>query len=290
MQADAPAAPVGERIAAFWRLLHPLPSLLTVVAAGAFVLIAARGLPPIGRLLHLLLIETSMQFSISAFNDYFDRHVDAGRADKPVPKGLVTPRQAWGVGLVLALVAVLAALPFGLWLTLLTLVGLAGGLLYDAGLKYTALSWLPFAIAFPTLPLWGWAGASPEGTFPQQLLWVAPVIAVLAVGIHLADTIPDLASDTDAGVRGLAHRLGLRRSLLLCWGAFGLAVALTVAMLGLFPYRLDLYLPGLALGLLLMLSAAALYLRAPFRLREMALLLELGALALAVGWIGAVML
>src|SRR2546428_8444589 len=98
------------RISAFWRLLHPLPSLLTVVAAGAFVLLAARGLPPLGRLFHLLIIETSMQFSISAFNDYFDREIDARRADKPVAMGAISPRAAWIFGLVLALVAVGLAL------------------------------------------------------------------------------------------------------------------------------------------------------------------------------------
>ena len=59
--------------------------------------LAARGLPPLGRLLHLLAIEAAMQFSISAFNDYFDRLVDAGRPDKPVALGTVTPRQAYPV-------------------------------------------------------------------------------------------------------------------------------------------------------------------------------------------------
>src|SRR5438270_10047301 len=94
------------RTGAFWRLLHPLPSLLTVVAAGAFVLLAARGVPPLGRLFHLLVIEAAMQFSISAFNDYFDREVDAGRPDKPVSSGAISPRTAWLVGLLLELLAI----------------------------------------------------------------------------------------------------------------------------------------------------------------------------------------
>src|SRR5207248_8429571 len=143
--------------------------------------------------------------------------VDAGRHDKPVAIGIISPRQAWAVGMVCGMLAVLLALPLGLWLTVFTLIGLGGGLLYDAGLKYTAFSWLPFAIAFPTLPLWAWAGASADGSIPARLGWVVPVGAVLVLGIHLADTIPDLAADTGAGVRGLAHRLGPGRSLTLCW-------------------------------------------------------------------------
>ncbi len=278
------------RIRAFWRLLHPLPSLLTVGAAGAFVLLAARGLPPIGRLFHLLAIEAAMQFSISAFNDYFDREVDTGRTDKPVATGVISPRAAWSIGLALGLSAIVLALPLGLWVSVLTIIGLGGGLLYDAGLKYTAFSWLPFMLAFPTLPLWAWAGASPNGQIPPKLFWEIPVVAVLVVGLHLADTIPDLRADSAAGVRGLAHRLGATRSLALCWGAFGASLLVTLVLWTVIPYNVQWYLPGLITGALLMMGGVTLYLSDSSRLRVMSLLLELGAMALAIGWLAGLML
>jgi 4-hydroxybenzoate polyprenyltransferase len=280
----------SSRLLAFWRLLHPLPSLMTVLAAGVFILIAAHGSPPLDRLVYLLAIEAAMQFSISAFNDYFDRYVDAGRPDKPVATGEVSPRAALLLGASFGLLAILGSAPFGPWLTVLTAVGLGGGLLYDAGLKYTTFSWLPFSIAFPTLPLWAWAGAHPDGTFPSQLWWVVPVGAVLVLGIHLADTIPDIASDTQAGVRGLAHRLGLERSVALCWGALAAGTLLTLLLWIFLPYRAEWYLPGLAASLLLMLAGALLYLRDHTKVRVMSLLLEVSALALAIGWVGAITL
>ena len=284
------SVPTMGRAASFWRLLHPVPSLLTVVAAGAFVLLAARGLPPPGRLLHLLAIETAMQFSISAFNDYFDRKVDAGRADKPVASGLVTPREALAVGAVLGVLALLLAALAGPWVALLTATGFAGGLLYDAGLKYTALSWLPFVVAFPTLPLWAWAGAAPDGQIPARLWWAVPVIAVTVVGVHMADTIPDLQTDTDAGVRGLAHRLGLKGSLALCWGAFAAALLLTLALSAILPYNTTWYVPGAVAGGLLVAGGILLYLRDPSKVRVMSLLLEVGAIAIAVGWLAGITL
>ena len=271
-------------------MLHPLPSIMTVVVAGAFVVLAAKGLPPLGRFVQLLAVETAMQFSISAFNDYFDRQVDAGRAEKPVASGQISPSLAWAVGLLLGVAALLLALPLGTWVTVFTAVGLGGGLLYDAGLKYTAFSWLPFSIAFPTLPLWAWAGASPEGAFPPQLFWVLPVGAVLVLGIHLADTIPDLAADTEAGVRGLAHRLGLSRSLALCWGAFAVGTLLTLALLPFLRYSLEWYLPGLILGTLLLSAGVMVYLRDPSKVRLMSLLLEVGAMSIAVGWVAGITL
>ncbi len=284
----ASGSPAGSSFRAWWRILHPLPSLLTVLAAGAFVLLAAHGVPHPGRLLYLLVVQAAMQFSISALNDYFDRHADAGRADKPVALGLIGARTAWAVGVGLALLAVGLSVPLGAWFATLTLVGLGGGLLYDAGLKYTALSWLPFAVAFPTLPLWAWAGVYPDRPIPPQMWWVLPVGAVLALAVHLADTMPDLKADALAGVHGLAHRLGLRRSLALCGLAFAAAALMTFALWPLLPYRTEWYLPGLALGSLPALAGVLLYRADRSRIRLMSVLVELGALALAVGWVGAV--
>jgi len=274
----------------FWQVLHPLPSLMTVLASGAFILLAARGFPAIGTLLLLLTIEACRQFSISAYNDYFDRYIDRGRPDKPVAAGIISPTAAWIAGALLGLAAIALSLGFGPWFVLLTAIGLGGGLLYDAGLKYTAFSWLPFCIAFPTLPLWAWVGVHPSGDFPPRLLWVIPVAVVLVLGIHLADTIPDLESDTEAGVLGLAHRIGLRRALALCWAAFGAAAVITLLLWPLLGYSPEWYIPGLLAALILMGSAIVLYRGQRVRLKTMSLLLETGALALAVGWVGAILL
>lgn len=283
---DTPA----QRIAAYWKLLHPLPSLMTVLAVGAFVLLAARGIPPVGALLYLLAIETCRQFSISAFNDYYDRKVDIGRPEKPVAAGQISPRTAWAVGALFGAASLVLAWFFSLPLLALTAVGLAGGLLYDVGLKYTAFSWLPFSVAFPTLPLWAWVGAHHGGDLPARLLWVLPVGAVMVVVIHLADTIPDIASDTSAGVRGLAHRLGMSRSVTLALSAGALGLLLTLVLWPFLNYRVEWYLPGAILGSLLITAGIYVYRRPASNLKLGSFLLETGALALSVGWIGGLIL
>jgi 4-hydroxybenzoate polyprenyltransferase len=277
-------------IQAYWRLLHPLPSLMTVLASGAFVVLAARGVPPTGTLALLLATEVCRQFSISAYNDYFDRYSDAGRQEKPVASGEIRPQVAWGIGAVFGVASLVLAATLGLPLLALTVIGLAGGLLYDVGLKYTALSWLPFAVAFPTLPLWAWVGVHPNGDFPARLWWVAPVGAVLAIGIHMADTLPDLASDHEAGVRGIAHRLGIARSVALCGGAFGVALLLTLVLWPTLGYRLEWYLPGAIVGTVLVLASILLYVKGRVWLKASSMLIETGTLALAVGWLGGLML
>lgn len=276
-------------VMSYWRLLHPLPSIMTVVAVGAFVLLAARGIPPIGLLLYLLLIETCRQFSISAYNDYYDREVDKGRPDKPVASGVISPRTAWIIGAAFALLSLVLAAFQSLPLLILTIIGLGGGLLYDIGLKYTLFSWLPFSIAFPTLPLWAWAGVYPAADFPSRLLWVLPVGAILVIVVHLADTIPDIASDTRAGVRGLAHRLGMDRSILLALAAGGTGLLLTLALWPILGYRAEWYIPGALAGIALMLAGIYVYKRPNANLKLGSMLLETGALALSVGWIGGIL-
>ena len=280
----------ASALPAYWRLLHPLPSLMTVLAVGAFVLLAARGLPPLSALLFLLLIETCRQFSISAFNDYYDRHVDQGRPEKPVAAGQISPRVAWTIGAVFAVCSLVLSAFHSIPLLALTAVGLGGGLLYDVGLKYTAFSWLPFSIAFPTLPLWAWVGAHPGGEIPSRLLWVLPVGAVMVLVIHLADTIPDLASDTRVGVRGLAHRLGMRRSIALAVAAWTAGLLLTLALWPFLGYRAEWYALGAIVGALLVLAGVLVYLRPNPSLKPGSFLLEAGALALSIGWIGALIL
>ncbi|MDQ5840074.1 MAG: UbiA family prenyltransferase [Chloroflexota bacterium] len=75
------------------------------------------------------------------------------------------------------------------------------------GLKATALSWLPYAIAFGMLPAVATLSASPS-RWPAA--WALTAGALLGVAAHLANVLPDLRQDVATGVRGLPHRLGTR--------------------------------------------------------------------------------
>jgi 4-hydroxybenzoate polyprenyltransferase len=76
---------------------------------------------------------------------------------------------------------------------------------YNLGLKATAFSWLPYAVAFGSLP----AVVSLAGDgHPWPAWWLMGAGAALGVGAHLLNTLPDLADDARTGVRGLPHRMG----------------------------------------------------------------------------------
>ena len=97
----------------------------------------------------------------------------------------------------------------------LTAVGLAWA--YNARLKRTAFSFVPYAVAFPLLVAFVTLGG-PQASWPPW--WALAAAALLGCSAHLVNVVPDLADDLATGVRGLPHRLGRSRS-----------VAATVALL-----------------------------------------------------------
>jgi 4-hydroxybenzoate polyprenyltransferase len=88
------------------------------------------------------------------------------------------------------------------------LLGVASGWAYNLGLKRTAWSAVPYALAFGTLPAVVTL-ALPDPVLPAASTQAAG--ALLGVGAHLLNVLPDLADDEATGVRGLPHRLGERR-------------------------------------------------------------------------------
>jgi 4-hydroxybenzoate polyprenyltransferase len=188
-------------------LLHPIPSLLTTLAAVGFALIF--GISPRDvRLWWIAGIMLLVQFSISALNEWADADLDrrAGRR-RPIPLGLLSSGTALMVAVLCAIGAFLLCTlaNFGTVALLLVGIGLACGWAYDLRFKATPLSFLPFAIAFPLMPFWiGLLAGRPASSLGILFLGGSP----LATAIHLADAIPDRDRDRAAGLRTLAVSLG----------------------------------------------------------------------------------
>lgn len=193
-------------------LVHPFPSALNallvlglgLLAGGEDALVAALGLAS---------AMLALQFSIGAFNDYFDVDLDAvAKPEKPIPSGVVSRPAALVVGLVSGLVALFIAATFGGPVLLLALAMLAAGLVYDALLKRGPLGWACFAIAFPLLPVFAWYGVA--GEMPPRPELLLPLAALAGPALQLANGLVDLEGDRRIGVRGLPVVLGRIGSLI----------------------------------------------------------------------------
>ena len=219
----------GGRALALARAAHAGPALAVVVLA--LLLGVAVGLGP-GRLVLVGLAVLAGQLSVGWSNDLLDEARDraVGRSDKPLAAGDVgaaTVRAACAVAVV---ATVLLSLTCGLIAGSVHLLCVASAWAYNAGLKSTAWSWVPYAVSFGGLVVFVGLAARP----PQLPPWWVPVAAaLLGVGAHLLNALPDLDDDEATGVRGLPHRIGARRLPAVATAVLVLATLVVVAGTGL---------------------------------------------------------
>jgi 4-hydroxybenzoate polyprenyltransferase len=198
---------------------HPGPALAVTVLAAllatAMEMSASRA----------VLVTTAVlcgQLSIGWSNDLVDRTRDraVGRRDKPLAVGALHPRVAIAACAVAVVLCVALSLACGVVAGLVHLVCVGSGWAYNLGLKATAWSWAPYAVAFGLLPVFVWlaqdladdlAASGRQSDPGGPPLWMPLAAACLGVGAHLLNVLPDIDDDASTGVRGLPHRLGARR-------------------------------------------------------------------------------
>jgi 4-hydroxybenzoate polyprenyltransferase len=175
--------------------------MATVLAAEA----APAGLGPV-------LVAPAMlagQLSVGWSNDACDaaRDVAAGRTDKPVARGEISVRSLW----IAAVVSVVAALAMAAAISLLTMGILAllvgAGWAYNLGLKSTPWSGVMYLLGFGPLP--AYAASTLPGQ-PAPRFWVCVAAALVGLGAHFVNVLPDLAADLSSGVRGLPQLVAAR--------------------------------------------------------------------------------
>ncbi len=186
---------------------HPIPSLAVTAMA---TLLTAEAAPPgfgAGRVVLVALAVLAGQLSVGWSNDAIDADRDAGRADKPAAVGLVSVRALW-LGAAVAVVASLAlAAALGPVSLAIDAAMTAVAWSYNLGLKSTIWSGASYAVAFGLLPSFA-ASALPGHPLARWPVTVAA--ALLGLGAHFANVLPDLAADARNGVRGLPQRLAAR--------------------------------------------------------------------------------
>ena len=253
---------------------HPGPSV--AVTAAVALLAVGQHLPlPRGALVTAAVL--CGQLTIGWGNDLLDRDRDriTRRTDKPLAADEV------GRSLVLFCLGIAGvacvALSFAVgWRSAAVHLGtgVLSGHLYNLGLKGTAWSWAPYAVAFGTLPAVVTLADLPP-RWPPGLLLVAAV--ALGVGAHLLNALPDLADDVATGIRGLPHRIGAGPSRVLAVVLLVLASVSALSYCGLGAAR------WLALAVVGVLAVLALTTRgrAPFAAAVAIALVDVALLAVA---------
>lgn len=217
VDAGGAAVPLPEAVAArgpaavlagLVRACHPEP--VAAVTGLITALAAASGRGPGGCALVAAAVFTG-QLSVGWCNDRVDaaRDVAAGRRDKPLVRGTVGARTVAVAAVAALALCVPLSLASGVAAGLAHLAGVAAAWGYNLGVKRTVLSWLPYAVGFGLLPAFVALGCAGR---PWPPAWAVAAGALLGVGAHVTNVLPDIEADLAAGVRGLPQRLGRRRA------------------------------------------------------------------------------
>ncbi len=194
---------------AFVDACHPGPTATVTFVVSA--LAAAAGRDRAGVALVALTVLCG-QLSVGWSNDARDAERDraADRASKPTVRGHVTASALWRGSLLALLAAVVlsyvAAGPVG---GTAHVVAVLSAWSYNLRLKTTVLSAVPYAVSFGLIPAFLTYGLTPP-VAPAG--WVTVTCALMGVGAHLANALPDLDSDVAVSAGGLVAAIGVRAS------------------------------------------------------------------------------
>lgn len=211
----------------FIKACHPLPTIAVSLVISAFGWsLGWTGIPLLAVFITILVGQLSVGWS----NDAHDADLDArtARTTKPTVAKDVSARALWISAFIALLTAIILSWAVAGWLGgSFHIFAILIAWLYNIRLSRTALSWLPYALAFGVMPAFLSFGLNDE----PPTLWSIAVFAIIGVSAHLANAIPDAESDAAAGVGGLVIKLGTRRSVILCWLllAFGSGILVVVS-------------------------------------------------------------
>ncbi len=242
---------LNDILLGFYLLSHPVPVLFHIVAVTIFTLLAAWPHFTWNIIALVVIAHTTMQVSIAMINDYCDRRTDTqSKPEKPIPRGLVHPREALAAGLLMIVIMLVLLTQLPPLALLISLCYLALGQAYNLGLKSTPFSGIVFALAMPLIPLYAFAGM---GRTPPFVFWLVPAGFLLGISLNLANSLPDLEQDAAHGARTLAVVLGVRRSFAVCLALIVLCAAMIGMLLitGIVPANPWIIVPVLLLTCLL---------------------------------------
>jgi 4-hydroxybenzoate polyprenyltransferase len=151
------------------------------------------------------------QLVVGWSNDLYDFDDDLRhqRTNKPLVSGLITKQylEKWLRAMVpFSFVANLLG-PLGIRGGLVYMLGIACGVAYNFYFKFSALSPLPYAIAFAALPS---SIAISKDVTPPLWMWLGG--ALLGMAAHFINVLKDMKEDHVSGIKGLPQRLGTRGS------------------------------------------------------------------------------
>lgn len=187
-------------------MTHPTAVLLFCGAVFILTLVAQRSAFEIGVAIQLMLAMMFAQITIGVANEVSDVDIDTvSKKWRAIPAGHMSRNGAMIVAFISFILAVGISASVSITASVLLSAGIGLGVLYSARLKRTRYSWIPYAIAYPAVPIWVWLSLD---QFSGGLYVLFILAFPLVLAIHVVNQLRDFDEDFLLGVRGFVHRLG----------------------------------------------------------------------------------
>ena len=151
------------------------------------------------------------QLVVGWSNDIIDYQDDLlhNRQKKPLVSGQISLRLLQNSLRVMLPIAIVINLfgPLGLIGGGLSVLAIGLAVAYNFYFKFTVFSWVPYAIAFGSLPS---CMALSKGEAPALWMWLGG--ALFGTAAHFLNVIKDMEQDKASGIKGLPQRLGSKVS------------------------------------------------------------------------------
>ncbi|ENY6170454.1 4-hydroxybenzoate octaprenyltransferase [Vibrio fluvialis] len=221
---------IAAKARAYWQLTRmdrPIGSLLLLWPTIWALILAAHGMPDLKVLAVFVIGVFAMRSAGCVINDFADRKVDGHvkrTAQRPLPAGKVTAREAFTLFLVLSLLSFLLVLTMNPLTIKLSFAGLVLAFIYPFMKRYTHLPQFFLGLAFSwSIPM-AWAAQAGELPLVAWYLFVINVLWTVAYDTQYA--MVDRDDDLLIGVKSTAILFGRFDKLII-----GVLQLLTVAML-----------------------------------------------------------
>lgn len=230
----------------FEHSLFALPFALT----GAFL--AARGLPPLGVAIGVVVAAVAARTAAMAFNRLADQRFDAANprtAGRELPAGAVARGEAWSLVVAASAVFFAACSQINPWTLRLSPLFLAVTFAYSLTKRFTWLSHAVLGVALSLAPFGGWLAV--RGTAAGYPWPLSAAVVLWVAGFDTVYACLDETFDRRAGLFSLPARFGRPAALWFARAAHLLAFLLfagtgAMADLGL-PFAAGLVIAGAAL-------------------------------------------
>lgn len=200
------------RLLGFLSLIRPVNCLMMGFAVIVGILLAGEREVNAAKVTLGFLTAFTFTGASMAFNDFCDREIDrVNMPDRPIPKGVVSPREALFLSAALTMAGFVFAFLTNFNCFLLTLIACALFILYSAKGKRTGLIGNMMVSACVSLPLI-YGGFISSGSFEAVTLVFSGMAFLANTGREVTKGIVDITGDRLRGVKTLAVTHGPRKA------------------------------------------------------------------------------